>query len=121
MRGVVSSSGVPTISLSIKDRDWIAVIDTGFNGDLELPEDLRESLNSRYVGRLTSALAGGQAIEEDVYLVDFPFDGQIVQAEATFVLGGQILMGTHLLRDFRLTVDFVSKTVELERVEPFQV
>ena len=63
----------------------------------------------------------GQTIEEDVYLVEFPFDGQIVQAEATFVLGTQILMGTHLLRDYRLTVDFVGKTVELERVAKPQV
>ena len=121
IRGAVSSSGVPTITRSVTGRDWIAVIDTGFNGDLELPEDLRESLNGRYVGRITSALAGGQTIEEDVYLVEFPFDGQIVQAEATFVLGTQILMGTHLLRDYRLTVDFVNKTVELESVENSQV
>ena len=117
----MSSYGVPTVTLSIASRDWIAIIDTGFNGGLELPDDLRESLNSRYVGRFSSALAGGQTIEEDVYLVDLPFDGQLVQAEATFVLGTQILIGTHLLRDYRLTVDFVVKTVELERVETSQV
>ena len=121
IQGSVSSGGVPAITLSLGGRAWIAVIDTGFNGDLELPEDLRESLNGRYVGRVTSALAGGQAIEEDVYRVSFPFDGQIVRAEATFVLGMHILIGTHLLRDYRLTVDFVRETVELERVEKSQV
>ena len=41
-----------------------ATIDTGFNGDLELPESLRKSLNAHYVGQATSALAGGQTIEE---------------------------------------------------------
>ena len=117
IQGSVSSGGAPIITLSIGGRAWVAVIDTGFNGDLELPEELRGPLKSRYVGRLTSALAGGQTIEEDVYRVSFPFDGQIVQAEATFVLDGQILVGTHLLRDYRLAVDFVRKTVELERVE----
>ena len=116
IQGSVSSGGVPVITLLIGGRAWIAVIDTGFNGDLELPEELRESLNSRYVGRVTSALAGGQAIEEDVYRVSFPFDGQIVRAEATFVLGTHILIGTHLLRDYRLTVDSTGKTVSLERV-----
>ena len=121
IQGAVSSDGVPVITLSIGGRAWIAVIDTGFNGDLELPEGLHESLDSRYVGRVTSALAAGQAIEEDVYRVSFPFDGQIVRAEATFVLGTHLLIGTHLLRDYRLTVDFVRKTVELERVEKSQV
>ena len=117
IQGSVSSGGVPIITLSIGGRAWVVVIDTGFNGDLELPEDLRGSLNSWYVGRITSALAGGQVIEEAVYRVNFPFDGQIVQSEATFVLDGQILVGTHLLRDYRLMVDFVRKMVELERVK----
>ena len=115
IRGMVSADGVPTITVSIAGQDWIAIIDTGFNGDLELPENLLNSLNARYVGRVTSALAGGQTIEEDVYLVDFPFDGRTIQAEVTFVPGSQILIGTHLLREYRLQINFVSKTVELER------
>jgi len=116
IHGTVSADGVPTITLSIASQDWTATIDTGFNGDLELPEALQNSLNARYVGRVTSALAGGQTIEEDVYLVDFPFDGKVTQTEATFVADRQILIGTRLLREYRLQVDFVSQTVELERV-----
>ena len=118
IRGTVSTDGVPTITLSIAGQDWHAIIDTGFNSDLELPEGLRGSLNARYVGRVTSALAGGQIIEEEVYLVEFPFDGQTVQAEATFVSGSQILIGTHLLREYCLQINFVSETVQLERVKP---
>ena len=84
--GIVSTEGVPIITLSIGGQDWPAIIDTGFNGDLELPEDLREMFNARYVGRVTSALAGGQTIEEDVHIVDFPFDGRIIRTEATSLL-----------------------------------
>ena len=116
IRGVVSTDGVPTIILTIANQNWEATIDTGFNGDLELPESLRNSLNTRYVGRVTSALAGGQTIEESVYLVDFPFDGVVIQAEATFVANSEILIGTHLLREYRLLVNFVRQTVELENV-----
>ena len=117
IRGIVSVDGVPTVTLSIAGQDWPAIIDTGFNGDMELPEVLRNSLNVRYVGRVTSALAGGQTIEEYVYLVEFPFDDQTVQAEVTFVSGFQILIGTHLLREYCLHINFVSGTVELERVK----
>lgn len=116
IRGIVSADGIPTITLLISGRDWTAIIDTGFNGDLELPEDLRDSLGPLFVGRVISALAGAQTIEEDVYLVDFPFDDQIVQAEVTFVYSSQILLGTHLLQKYRLQIDFASKTVQLERV-----
>ena len=114
--GTVSVDGVPTIPPPIAGQDWLATIDTGFNGDLELPESLRKSLNARYVGQVTSALAGGQTIEEAVYLVDFPFDDKIVHAEATFVDTRQILIGTHLLREYRLQINFALQTVMLEKV-----
>jgi predicted aspartyl protease len=116
IRGVVSAIGVPTIILTVGGKDWEATIDTGFNGDVELPEILRESLNPRSVGRATAALAGGQSIEEEVFLVEFPFDGRKIQTEATFVAGSHILIGTHLLREYSLRIDFVRKTVELERL-----
>ncbi|MDE0398954.1 MAG: hypothetical protein OXL96_14250 [Candidatus Poribacteria bacterium] len=40
IQGTVSDTGVPTIILSIAGQEWAATIDTGFNGDLELPETL---------------------------------------------------------------------------------
>jgi predicted aspartyl protease len=114
--GVVSVQGLPTIILPIAGRDWPATIDTGFNGDLELPDVLREPLNAQFVGRATAALASGQSVEEEVYLVDFPFDGRIVQAESTFVSGSRILIGTRLLSEYSLQINFVSKTLQLERL-----
>ena len=119
MHGTVSNRGVPIITLSIAGREWTATIDTGFNGDLELPEALRNVLKPEYVGKVTSSLAGGQTIEEDVYLVEFPFDDDLVLARATFVVNGEILIGTHLLREYRLQIDFVSGTVVLEKALHF--
>ncbi len=91
------------------------MIDTGFNGELELPERLRSNVNAQFVGRLTSLLAADQRIEEDLYLVDFPFDGRIVRVQATFVTGDEILIGTEMLGDYRLEIDFPAQTVSLER------
>jgi predicted aspartyl protease len=113
--GSVSADGVPTVTLSIAGKDWPAIIDTGFNGDLELPEELRAVLTARYVGRVTSALAGGQHLEEDVYVVEFPFDGDLLRAEVTFVADTHILIGTHLLREYELHIDFVVQSVQLMR------
>lgn len=114
--GTVTDNGVPTIMLLVAARAWPGIIDTGFNGDLELPEVLRPAVRPRFIGRISSALAGGQHIEEDVYLVDFPFDGRTVPAETTFVPGSEILVGTQLLRPYRLEIHFPERTVLLDRV-----
>ena len=82
---------------------------------LKLPETLRNALNPRYIGRAISVLAGGQTIEEELYRVDFPFDGKMISAEATFVVGSEILIETRLLQEYRLQIDFVKRTVVLEK------
>jgi len=112
--GKVTAKGVPVISVNVGGKTYQAVIDTGFNGDLELPRELKETLHARLLGHATSLLAGGVTISEDVYRVEIPFDGQTARAEATFVSGDEILIGTHLLRKHRLNIDFAKKTVEIQ-------
>ena len=104
------------IEVEAGNRCWQAIIDTGFNGELELPEQLQSHLNAMFVGRATSLLAANQRIEEDVYLVDFPFDGRMVRVQATFVAGAEILIGTRMLRDYRLQIDFPARTVAIDKV-----
>ena len=115
IHGTVSTSRVPTIILTIAGQEWAATIDTGFNGDLELPEILRDALSPRYIGRVISVLAGGQTIEEELYRVNFPFDDKMISAEATFVADSEILIGTRLLQEYHLQIDFVRRTVVLEK------
>jgi predicted aspartyl protease len=110
-----TDDGIPIITILIADQEWSATIDTGFNGDLELPIELQGKLNDQAVGRVRSSLAGGRVIEEDAYSVQFPFDGQVFPAVATFVADSQLLIGTNLLRDHELQIRFVSHMVRLER------
>jgi hypothetical protein len=63
IQGTVTDIGVPIITIPIAGKEWPATIDTGFNGDLELPEALRNVLKPQYVGRVTSGLAGGQTVD----------------------------------------------------------
>jgi predicted aspartyl protease len=118
IRGAVTDDGSPTILLPVVGRDWVTVVDTGFNGGLELPEALRPYVNARFTSRIRFLLAGGQQVVQNGYKVDFPFDGRPMTVEATFVPGDDILLGTALLRDYRLEIDFVARTVKLERVAP---
>ena len=118
IQGYVNSQGVPMIDVQIQGTSWIAVIDTGFNGDLEMPEVLFQVVPSIFIGSVGVQLGGGQYVEEDTYFIDFPFDGEIIQAEATFAVTNEILIGTKLLRNYRLEIDFVAKTVLLEKLVP---
>jgi len=63
--GQVSADGVPVLRLDIGGQVWPAIIDTGFNGDFELPERLRPIVNPRFICRIRSFLAAGQFAEED--------------------------------------------------------
>ncbi len=38
IQGTVTTDGIPTVSLVVAGKTWPATVDTGFNGDLELPE-----------------------------------------------------------------------------------
>jgi predicted aspartyl protease len=102
----VDKKGLPVISVKIAGSQYRCVIDTGFNGDLELPEALRKHVNPRWIFQAKSRLAAGMTVQEDVYTVDFPFDLKTVEAEATFVDGNEILIGTHLLRGYALRISF---------------
>lgn len=115
MAGWIDDELIPCVQLHVHGQSWTAVIDTGFNGDLELPESLRRRLHPRFLIIARSLLAGGMVVDEPLFQVAFPFDGQIMEAEATFVEGTEILVGTHLLRHHRLFVDFVARTVSVER------
>src|SRR5712691_10397528 len=46
--GTVTEDFVPTITLPVAGKIWPTIVDTGFNGDLELPEELRPFVHARY-------------------------------------------------------------------------
>jgi hypothetical protein len=81
---------------------------------IELPERLKSRVNEQFVGRAMSLLAANQRIEEDVFLVNFPFDDRIVRVQATFVDSDEILIGTSMLLNYQLRIDFPARTVEIE-------
>jgi predicted aspartyl protease len=115
IEGTVSEDGVPRIEIALAGRTWLAIVDTGFNGDLELPRELQDEVMARQIGTVQSSLAGGVTITEDYFEVRFPFDGRDVVAEATFVDGNELLIGTRLMRSYKLEIDFPMSRIELRR------
>lgn len=115
IRGDVSRDGQPRVFPQVDGRDWPALIDTGFNGDLELPYAPGASVHARRISTVYSILADGRQVLEDNYRVQFPFDGEVVTAEAAFAAVAEILVGTRLLRRHRLEISFSRRTVLIQR------
>ena len=52
------------------------------------------------------------------YQIDFPFDGRTIIAEATFVAGTEILVGTHILLEYRLDINFPAGVLQPPLYDP---
>ena len=109
--GRVTANREATTPLSISGpdrqaRQITAIIDTGFNGYLTLPEDLIVNLNLSLVGNRRATLGDGNVATLDAYLATVLWHGRerevlLLQAE------GEPLLGMALLYGSRLTLDAV--------------
>ena len=113
IEGVVSDDGTPMLTLNLAGRDCPMVVDTGFNGCLELPEQFRELLPKVSMGPVRSELAAGIEVEEESFMIRVHFDGRHVMAQVTFAPVIEGLLGTELLFEHRLEIDFPKATVRL--------
>lgn len=50
MTGEIDDRGTPVLHLEINGLEWVAVIDTGFDGFLVLPDALRDEFPGRFWG-----------------------------------------------------------------------
>lgn len=83
-----------------------AVIDTGYNGHLTLPNRLIVALDLPFAGHRRGMLADGSDLLLDMYLATVIWHGEpreVLVSEAR----GAALVGMSLLRGSRLTVDVV--------------
>jgi clan AA aspartic protease len=91
-----------------------AVIDTGFDGSICLPVEVAENLGLELVGRMTAILADGSEKDELAFLGWVEFLGKR-QTVVMCLTTDEALIGTGLLSDCALAIDFASSTVTVSR------
>lgn len=96
---VLRIAGLPDVEIEF-------VIDTGFAGFLTLPPAAVKALQLPYVRRLVANLADGSAIQTDVHAATIVWEGREIDVEV-LATGRQPLLGTLMLRNHNLNVDFV--------------
>ncbi|WP_353932869.1 clan AA aspartic protease [Okeanomitos corallinicola TIOX110] len=81
------------------------VVDTGFEGFLTLPADAITKMGLPYLARIDANLADNSNVPVNVFLANILWNGK--QREVpVLAMGRRPLIGTALLEDYHLSIDF---------------
>ncbi len=95
-----------------------AVVDTGFDGGLQLPDVMATVVQRAHLRQEGYQYPDGRVVTYDIYLVGVELGGEDVVTEAIFSPSDEVLVGSKLLADYRLTIDYPAGVVTLERTRP---
>jgi clan AA aspartic protease len=88
-------------------------IDTGYNGELILPEDQIQKLGLEYVGTIDGELANGEVVEMKLYKGRLQWFDNIKEVAIGSTESDSPLLGTQLLTDCELRINFKDGDVEI--------
>jgi len=115
IRGVVNENDEPVVPIDLilrkRKRRFRAVLDTGFNGYLSVPESLVQGGRWYFAGYEEYEIATGDKVRERVYLGDIIFDGKRCTTHIVTSHSKDILIGTRLLSDKQLHIHFGKRKV----------
>jgi len=118
--GVILTPGSPVIELQIRGaREEVTVegiLDTGFNGFLCLPTSIAVSLGLELIDTVTSELADGTTVEDELVLAgQAEWDGTLMNIRLTLTDSEDALIGTAFLTGYRVELDYSTSTIRIEK------
>ena len=115
LQGRVTRYGEPVVPIDLilrkRPTRFPAVVDTGFNGYLSVPKSLLTRGGWQAIGTEKFEIATGAIVEQAIYLGEAVFDGRRGPVYTVATEAHDILVGTKLLRNKLLTVNFRTKRV----------
>jgi clan AA aspartic protease len=87
------------------DFEIECVVDTGFEGALTLPPDVVAALKLPYLTRINANLADDSSVMTRLHLATIIWHG-VEREVIVLAMGRRPLMGTALIEDYHLSVDF---------------
>lgn len=87
------------------DLEIECVVDTGFEGFLTLPSAAITELDLPYAARIDANLADSSSVSTNVYFATILWNG-VERDIAVLGMGHRPLIGTALLADYHLSIDF---------------
>ena len=93
-----------------------AILDTGFDGYLSLPINIAVTLGIELTAIIPVEYADGRISQELVFSVKVELDGTVKIIYATLTAGAEALIGTALLAEYELRINFPRKKIVLQKV-----
>ncbi len=103
-----------SVSLDGNRTEILAWIDTAFNGGLTIPRNLAADLGLAEVSYVEAILADGKTVELPLFRCIIDWFGNRYETEVAASDGKFALLGTMLLADRDLHIDYKARTVELQ-------
>ena len=107
-----------TVVGSTGSKEVEAIIDTGFNGFLTLPQDIADSIGMEYTKAVSSSIvADGSTSPSLIYKGKMIYDSSRVDLLIDVQKHCKILLGTALLEELKLSlyIDVVAQRVIFDR------
>ena len=120
MNGIVDKSMRALLDVSVAaakgaKRQVITVwIDTAFNGGLAIPRQHIERLGLKQASTTRAILADGRPVDLETFTCHLEWFGDEYRTQVVATDGEFPLLGTLLLADRKLTIDYKTKTVVLD-------
>lgn len=115
IRGFVNENDEPLVPITLllknRPRHFQAVLDTGFNGYLSVPGSIVQRSGWYFAGYEECEIATGDRVRERVYLGEVLFDRRWFTTHIVTSRAEDILIGTRLLSDKTLHLDFKRQTL----------
>ncbi len=118
--GRIEEDGTPMLKVRILgDRSEAmieGILDTGFDGALCLPITKAVSLGLELVDVWTSELADGTILEDEpIFSGKMEWDGEIIKTRIVLTKSADCLLGTALLREMEVRLNYATKKVSIEK------
>ena len=123
MKGVVDNGGRSLLRVMVRrtiessGTPLDAWIDTGFTGDLVLPQQVIDQLQVSKSGSIDAVLADGSQIELNTYTCLIEWFGSLKTLEVIANDGEFPLLGVGMLIGLELRIDFLNQTINLAAIE----
>ncbi len=103
------------ISSEDEETEMPAVIDTGYNGEVIMPQHEIQAMGFELLGTIDSELANGQVVEIELFSGRIKWFDQVREVAVGSSRSTDLLLGTLLLTDCELYINFKKGQVTIEQ------
>jgi clan AA aspartic protease len=110
--GYFNSRNEPVVKLDVGSLSIEMLVDTGFDGSLILPGDLAEKMDLEFEGNEEFCSVTGAPFDVSTCVMEIDWLGKTIRvplAKTSSVT--EALLGSHMLKNCRLTIDYGNRTV----------